>query len=87
MLPLHNNESESPHPVLHQQLRKLRDSICAKKDLPVYFVVTGKTLDEMAQYLPQTLDELRKISGFGNAKIESYGQQFLDLIIKYSEKA
>ena len=78
--------SESPHPVLHQQLRKLRDSICAKKDLPVYFVVTGKTLDEMAQYLPQTLNELEKVSGFGKAKIESYGQQFLDIILEYSQK-
>jgi hypothetical protein len=77
---------ESPHPVLHQQLRKLRDSICAKKDLPVYFVVTGKTLDEMTQYLPQTLDELQQISGFGKAKIESYGQQFLDIILEYSEQ-
>ncbi|MGZ8540083.1 MAG: helix-turn-helix domain-containing protein [Chitinophagaceae bacterium] len=78
--------SKSPHPVLHQQLRKLRDSICAKKDLPVYFVVTGKTLDEMAQYLPQTLNELEKVSGFGKAKIESYGQQFLDIILDYSQR-
>lgn len=77
---------ESPHPVLHQQLRKLRDAICAKKDLPVYFVLTGKTLDEMAAYLPQSLGELQKLSGFGKAKIESYGQQFLDVIIDYSNK-
>ncbi len=78
--------TESPHPALHQQLRKLRDSICAKKDLPVYFVVTGKTLDEMTLYLPQTLEELQKISGFGKAKIESYGQQFLDIILAYSQQ-
>ncbi|HKO80293.1 MAG TPA: helix-turn-helix domain-containing protein [Chitinophagaceae bacterium] len=78
--------TESPYPALHQQLRKLRDNICAKKDLPVYFVVTGKTLDEMVQYLPQTLEELQKISGFGKAKIESYGQQFLDIILAYSEQ-
>ncbi len=78
--------TESPHPVLHQQLRKLRDSICAKKDLPVYFVVTGKTLDEMAQYLPQTLAELEMLNGFGKAKIESYGQQFLDIIVDYSNR-
>ena len=73
MLRLPGELVESPHPVLHQQLRRLRDSICAKKDLPVYYVVTGKTLDEMACYLPQTLDELEKISGFGKAKIENYG--------------
>ena len=34
-------------------------------------------------YLPQTLTELRKISGFGDAKIQQYGQQFLDVILEY----
>jgi hypothetical protein len=74
---------ESPHPVLHQQLRKLRDSICSKKDLPIYIVAGSNTIDEMARYLPQTLIELRKVSGFGDAKIEQYGQQFLEVILAY----
>jgi hypothetical protein len=73
----------SPHPLLHQQLRKLRDSICLRKDLPIYIVAGTATIDEMARYLPQTLTELRKISGFGDAKIEKYGQQFLDVIVAY----
>jgi PIF1-like helicase/Helix-turn-helix domain/HRDC domain/Helicase len=76
-------KTESPHPLLHQQLRKQRDAICSKKDLPIYIVAGSKTIDEMAQYLPQTLTELRKISGFGDAKVEQYGQQFLDIIIEY----
>jgi len=74
---------ESPHPLLHQQLRKLRDNICSRSNLPIYIVAGTGTLDEMARYLPQTLAELRKISGFGDAKIEKYGQQFLDLILAY----
>lgn len=78
--------TDSPHPVLHQQLRKLRESICAKKDLPIYIVAGSTTIDEMAMYLPQTLTELRKISGFGDAKIEQYGQQFLDVILNYSQE-
>ena len=77
---------ESPHPLLHQQLRKMRDSICSKKDLPIYIVAGTNTLDEMARYLPQTLTELRKISGFGDAKIAQYGQQFLDIIIEYCKE-
>ena len=77
---------ESTHPLLHQQLRKMRDNICAKKDLPIYIVAGTNTLDEMARYLPQSLSELRKISGFGDAKIEQYGQQFLDIILGYSKE-
>jgi hypothetical protein len=74
---------ESPHPLLHQQLRKLRENICAKKALPIYIVAATKTIDEMATYLPQTLSELKKINGFGDAKVEQYGQQFLEIILEY----
>jgi hypothetical protein len=76
--------TESPRPALHHQLRKVRETICAKKNLPIYIVAGSNTIDEMALYLPQTFAELRKISGFGDAKVKQYGQQFLDVIVAYS---
>lgn len=76
-------KTDNPHSRLYQQLRKLRDDICSKKDLPIYIVAGSTTLDEMARFLPQTLSELRRISGFGDAKIEKYGQQFLNIILNY----
>jgi len=79
-------QMDIPHPLLYAQLRKLRDGICSKSDLPIYIVAGSNTLFEMARYLPQTLTELRKISGFGDAKVEKYGQGFLDLIIGYSRE-
>jgi hypothetical protein len=78
-----NLRSESPHPLLHQKLRKLRDNICSRADLPIYIVAGTNTLDEMVRYLPQNLSEIRKISGFGDAKTKKYGQQFLDIILEY----
>jgi hypothetical protein len=74
---------ESPNPDLLKQLRKLRDAICDKNGWPIYIVAGTNTLEEMARYLPQTLDELIQISGFGKAKIEKFGQKFLDIILKY----
>ena len=74
------------HPSLFYSLKKLRDNLCAKKNLPIYLVASGKTLEEMATYLPQTVDELEQISGFGKAKIETYGQQFLEIIQQYAEE-
>jgi PIF1-like helicase/Helix-turn-helix domain/HRDC domain/Helicase len=74
---------DSPHPELHKQLRQLRDKICERNGQPIYIVASTVTLDEMARYLPQNLEELRKISGFGDAKIEKYGLQFLDIIQRY----
>ena len=78
-------KTDSPHPLLHKELRLLRDKICADADIPIYIVAGTKTLDEMAQYLPQTLDELEKITGFGKAKIKKFGQEFLDVILRYSK--
>ncbi len=79
-------KTDSPQPELHKQLRQLRDRICEKNGQPIYIVASTITLDEMARYLPQTLDELRKISGFGDAKITKYGLQFLDVIQRYSNE-
>jgi ATP-dependent DNA helicase RecQ len=61
----------------------LRDTICARKNLPIYFVAGSRSLEEMTNYLPQTLDELEQISGFGKAKAETYGDDFLSIIIEY----
>ncbi len=74
------------HPALYHQLRELRDEICQPADIPIYLVAGSQTLQEITRYLPQTLSELRKISGFGDAKIEKYGQRFLDLVISYSKE-
>jgi hypothetical protein len=74
---------EVVHPALFSRLKKLRDTICARKNLPIYFVAGSRTLEEMTNYLPQTLDELEQISGFGKAKVETYGDDFLSIIIEY----
>ena len=79
-------KADSPHPVLHRQLRQLRDELCSPKNLPIYLVASSATLDEIARYLPQTIDELSKISGFGTAKLTQYGNAFLELITNYCKE-
>lgn len=75
---------ELAHPALYYKLKKLRDNICSKKNSPVYFVASSHTLEEMTIFLPQTLEELEQISGFGKSKVESYGKEFLSVIKEYS---
>jgi hypothetical protein len=79
-------KTTSPHPSLHRQLRQLRDSICDTGDMPIYLVAGTITLDEMARYLPQTPEELLNINGFGKAKADRYGEQFLEIIMRYSKE-
>ncbi len=76
---------ESPHPLLHKQLRELRNKICDQKNMPVYYVAGSATIDEMAAYLPQTVDDIVKITGFGSAKAKQYGGMFLKIIREYCE--
>ena len=78
--------TDSPHPALHQQLRRLRDDICAKKNQPIYIVAGSVTLNEMATFLPQNIEELAKISGFGKVKLDAYGNQFVNIIQQYCEQ-
>lgn len=78
--------SDSPHPLLLRKLRELRDNICDRKNLPVYLVLSSNSLQEMARYLPQSLTELRKITGFGDTKLAQYGQAFLDIILGYCQE-
>jgi len=76
-------KSNSPHPTLLKQLRQLRDDLCRPKQLPIYYVAGSATLEDMARYLPQTADELMKISGFGLVKIAQFGDDFLKVIHAY----
>jgi ATP-dependent exoDNAse (exonuclease V) alpha subunit len=79
-------KTESPHPALHKKLRELRNRICEQKNLPVFYVANGATIDEMAMYLPQSLDEIVRISGFGQAKAKQYGRLFLQVINDYCDE-
>ncbi len=79
-------KSQSAHPILHRQLRELRDDLCNKKNMAIYMIAGSATLDELVNYLPQTMDELSKISGFGKVKTEKYGALFLDIIKRYCDQ-
>lgn len=82
----HQQVTDIPNPILYQQLRKKRDAICERKGSPIYMVAGSQTLVEMCTYLPQTAKELEQITGFGAAKIKSYGPDFLDIIVAYCEE-
>ena len=40
----------------------------------------------MSKFLPQTIDGLKQISGFGKIKAEKLGKHFLDIISKYCDE-
>ncbi|MEO7213135.1 DNA helicase RecQ [Mucilaginibacter sp.] len=68
---------------LLNNLRKKRQEIAVMENLPAYIILSDATLLEIATYLPQKLDELRLISGFGDIKLARYGREFLTLVTEY----
>ena len=64
-------------------LKDLRKELAAEDDVPPYVVLSDATLMEMATYLPLNKADFRKISGFGEAKIERYGRDFWQLMVEY----
>ena len=81
-----SEKSDLSHPGLYRLLMEERNTICAPRDLPIYMVAGSKTLYEMAEFLPQNKKELLQISGFGPAKIEKYGENFLLIIREYCKR-
>jgi hypothetical protein len=68
------------YPQLYRELLLQRDEICNEEQKPIYMVANNKTLTELANYLPVTEEQLLKISGFGQAKVNAYGRDFLTII-------
>jgi ATP-dependent DNA helicase RecQ len=66
-------------------LRSKRQEIAIGENLPAYIILSDATLLEIATYLPQKMDELRLISGFGDVKLAKYGREFLAVINAYSQ--
>lgn len=67
---------------LLDELKLTRRDIAANENVPAYIILPDNTLVEMATYLPQSLDELRLVSGFGDVKLARYGREFL-IVIKH----
>lgn len=75
----------SEHSQMWEKLRERRRLLAAEQGLPAYVIFHDATLMEMAEKRPATLSAMSSISGVGAAKLEKYGQVFLDTINGYNE--
>ena len=65
---------------LFEALRQRRRELAEQHNLPAYVIFHDATLVQMAQLRPQTDTELLDINGVGQAKLDRYGEQFLEII-------
>jgi len=61
-------------------LKAKRRALAEAAGMPAYVIFADKTLIEMAEVRPATLDAMMGITGVGAKKLESYGAAFLQII-------
>ena len=65
---------------LLSSLKKLRRQLAQKKGVPAYIIFSDRTLIEMSNLKPQSLEEMLFVNGVGKHKLELYGSAFLNEI-------
>jgi ATP-dependent DNA helicase RecQ len=65
---------------LFDRLRAERAALAKAQGVPPYVVFHDATLRAMAAANPQTLDEIAKLPGIGQAKLARYGAHFLKVV-------
>ncbi|MCC5779479.1 DNA helicase RecQ [Nitratireductor sp. B36] len=68
---------------LFKALREKRIEIARAQNLPPYVIFHDRTLIEMAAVRPTSRKAMAGISGIGDAKLERYGEAFLDVIVSH----
>ena len=63
---------------LFERLRSLRFTIAREDGIPPYIVFNDKTLIDMAVKVPKSPDDFLRVSGVGEAKLEKYGERFME---------
>lgn len=71
--------SDEDAPLL-SALKAKRRALAEAANVPAYIIFNDRTLIEMAETRPATLDEMAAIGGVGAKKLESYGAGFLEVI-------
>jgi ATP-dependent DNA helicase RecQ len=65
---------------IFERLRDLRKRLADERGVPAYIVFSDKVLWSMIERSPSTPEEMLDVSGVGPAKLERYGDVFLEAL-------
>lgn len=68
---------------IFRELRTYRWEISQLENVKPYFIYNDNQLKDLISKMPKTREELLKVSGFGEIKVEKYGADILEIIKKY----
>lgn len=63
--------------VRHDKLKEWRKNYAKQNDIPAFMVFSNKTLVDISNKNPQSIDALESVYGLGESKIENFGAKIL----------
>ena len=75
---------EDDSDTLFEILRKTRRKIAEENGWPAYVVLSDRALRDLCDNPPFSVDDLYGVYGFGQKKIELFGQRFVDAVNAYT---
>jgi ATP-dependent DNA helicase RecQ len=74
-------------PELREYLREWRRVTSKEMKTAAFIIMHDSSLNEICRVRPKSLDEIRKVSGFGERKTELYGPQILEALERFRNGA
>ena len=68
---------------LIQKLKEFRLQQSREEKVKAYFIFNDAQMNDLVDKYPCNKEELLKVSGFGNVKVEKYGEQILKILDEY----
>ncbi len=70
---------------LNEYLREWRRNTAKDKGISAFIVLNDSALEDLCLVEPSNLQELRRVSGFGEKRVEMYGAQILDALRRFRQ--
>jgi ATP-dependent DNA helicase RecQ len=70
---------------LNEYLREWRRNTSKEQGIPAFVVLHDSALEDLCLVEPSNLQELRRVSGFGDKKVQMYGKQILEAIQNFRQ--
>jgi ATP-dependent DNA helicase RecQ len=83
----HSPAAMEPDADLRDYLREWRRNTAKEQGMPAYVVLHDTTLEEICTIRPSSIAKLLTITGIGERKAATYGQEILAALQRYSEGA
>lgn len=78
-----SDREDNPDAALLNALLEYRNSMADRQQVPRYFILSRRTIDQIVIERPLSLDTLLNIYGIGPSKQEKYGRDIIRLVNQY----